>query len=429
MQTAIVNTTVEVGQLQLSSNSQSVSNEKNVSLNEQKFSTEKTENSEKRVKSFKELVEEIQNQKTSVQELKEEVSEELKNQNKLSKNDNLLNLLESGKINLKDVKANDLHHKKIKISKTEENLQDLQISKKDFDFLTEPLDNNEQLILQNIIEASSVKENLSNEEILLTSSQEYSVENPTEFLLDFNENTFTGNEKLLSNLKSEKKYSLDKDGKITVTDLRSQIKEVNVESKTKENDFVTSVKFNSDNSAEMTLDFAKTVQQNVTSFSTQSAASSNSNFQAMLTNQIQANASEFVKTGSIVLKDNDVGSIKLILHPESLGNVKIDLEVVDNVISGKIVVASKEAMGAFKDSLDSLKQAFSQSGFETANFDLSFAGQNNSFANFNNQNKEESRYFEFLNTYNDFAIDSNTEEVAFSEKNEIYSKSTINIIA
>ena len=96
----------------------------------------------------------------------------------------------------------------------------------------------------------------------------------------------------------------------------------------------------------------------------------------MLANQIQENAGEIVKAGNIVLKDNDVGSIKLILHPESLGNVKIDLQVNEKNISGKIIVATQEAFNAFKETAENLKQAFVQSGFESAGLELSFANQN-----------------------------------------------------
>ena len=98
------------------------------------------------------------------------------------------------------------------------------------------------------------------------------------------------------------------------------------------------------------------------------------NFGAMLSNQLQNNATELVRTGSIILRDGNVGTINLILHPEELGNVKISLELNDKMVSAQIRVASEEAFQAFKESIASLKQAFADSGFDTGSFDLSWAG-------------------------------------------------------
>ena len=45
------------------------------------------------------------------------------------------------------------------------------------------------------------------------------------------------------------------------------------------------------------------------------------------------------------------------------------------MITGRITVASQEAFNAFKESAESIRQAFVNSGFENAGFDLSMAGQ------------------------------------------------------
>ena len=66
------------------------------------------------------------------------------------------------------------------------------------------------------------------------------------------------------------------------------------------------------------------------------------------------------------------------MRPEELGNVKINLELSDNQVSGKIVVASKEAYEAFKQNIDNLKEAFIAGGFETNGFELSWAGSDGS---------------------------------------------------
>lgn len=100
-------------------------------------------------------------------------------------------------------------------------------------------------------------------------------------------------------------------------------------------------------------------------------------FAQMLSQELQNNAGELVKSGTMILKDGGKGSINLILHPESLGSVKIKLELSENVVEGKIIVYSEEAYKAFKESIGALKNAFAESGFQNSGFDLSFAGQNN----------------------------------------------------
>lgn len=120
-------------------------------------------------------------------------------------------------------------------------------------------------------------------------------------------------------------------------------------------------------------EFVAAVEQNILSTSDQVAAGDASTFQRMLSNQLLNQAPEFVKAGSIILRDNDNGTINLNLKPEALGNVKITLHVTDKGIEGQIVVASKEAFEAFNQNMDNLKQSFRQSGFDAANLSLSLA--------------------------------------------------------
>ena len=114
-------------------------------------------------------------------------------------------------------------------------------------------------------------------------------------------------------------------------------------------------------------------EQDMLSSSSQVAAGDSSTFQRMLSNQLLNQAPEFVKAGSIILRDNNNGTINLNLKPESLGNVKITLHVSDKGIEGQIVVASKEAFEAFSQNMDNLKQSFRQSGFDAANLSLSLS--------------------------------------------------------
>lgn len=208
-------------------------------------------------------------------------------------------------------------------------------------------------------------------------NKEIGANNPR--LSDFMEAEETGTLEGLDS-KSEKKFFLDKDKKIAVQDLRSENSAQKPDEKSgksmKSSTEISEIYRNEKNNPQVTMDFAANAQQNIGSLNNQVASSAGSNFQAMLANQIQENAGEIVKAGNIVLKDNDVGSIKLILHPESLGNVKIDLQVNEKNISGKIIVATQEAFNAFKETAENLKQAFVQSGFESAGLELSLANQN-----------------------------------------------------
>ncbi len=103
--------------------------------------------------------------------------------------------------------------------------------------------------------------------------------------------------------------------------------------------------------------------------------SGEASFSTMLSQELREQAGEFVKAGKIVLRDGNSGTIRLTLHPESLGNVRISLDLSgDKRISGRIHVASKEAYDAFLENLDGLSDAFVEGGFESAGFDLSWSG-------------------------------------------------------
>ncbi len=172
-----------------------------------------------------------------------------------------------------------------------------------------------------------------------------------------------------------------------------------------------------DNNLNLTLSLSENANQNILSTDNQSAGSSGSVFQQMLTQQIQTSVPDFVKAGSIVLRDNDSGTINMVLKPENLGNVKINLHLSDNVITGQITVNSKEAFEAFKQNLETLKQAFQDSGFDGANLSLGYA--NTSSGSFAQGEREQSSEQFFSNqVYGDYASSaeiSESEEVsAFS---------------
>lgn len=223
-----------------------------------------------------------------------------------------------------------------------------------------------------------------------------------------------------------KKIFLDKEEKISVTDLRTEQQGEDSENSLK----FSKARFDGKNSAEITVDIREdVVNTNVLSSNTQTAAADGSNFQAMLSNQLQQNAHEIVKTGNIILRDNDVGEIKLILNPEELGNVKINLHVSDKSISGKIIVQSEAAFNAMKESIQSLKEAFASSGYETSSFDLTFAGQDSSgFASQQDSSSDSRNQFEVARAYDGIFEDADDDYEFFEESSNSLLNS-VNIVA
>lgn len=102
---------------------------------------------------------------------------------------------------------------------------------------------------------------------------------------------------------------------------------------------------------------------------------------------------DIVRHASVVLKDGGEGTIRLNLKPESLGNVKIRLEMADNKITGHIIVESDEALRAFEREVASLEQAFKDSGFEGADLEMSLASGNGDGAGQQRNNGEASPFF------------------------------------
>jgi flagellar hook-length control protein FliK len=97
-------------------------------------------------------------------------------------------------------------------------------------------------------------------------------------------------------------------------------------------------------------------------------------FRDMLARELHQNLNgDIVRHASILLRDGGEGLIRLSLKPESLGNVKIRLEMTENKVTGHILVESDEALRAFEREIHVLEQAFRDSGFEGADLDIAFA--------------------------------------------------------
>ena len=227
----------------------------------------------------------------------------------------------------------------------------------------------------------------------------------------------------------EKVYALDKDSKIIVHDQRTEPKEEIKPAEKNSSKAQLQVQYDSQNNATVTMELAEqSVSENILSLDNQTAAAEGSNFQAMLNNQIQANAPEFVKAGSLILQDNNKGTINLVLHPDDLGNVKIHLSMDGKTVSAHITVNTKEALEVFKDNAQTLREAFAKNGYETSNFDVSYNGSSN------NQNQEfEGRYdgIEYMarKVYNDSLGGGNDGYIPDSYEFAQNSEYSINIVA
>jgi hypothetical protein len=82
---------------------------------------------------------------------------------------------------------------------------------------------------------------------------------------------------------------------------------------------------------------------------------------------------EIVRQAQVMLRGEGEGTIRLSLKPESLGNVKIRLEMSENKVTGKIIVESGEAFRAFEREIGNLEQIFRDSGFDGASLNMAFA--------------------------------------------------------
>ena len=84
--------------------------------------------------------------------------------------------------------------------------------------------------------------------------------------------------------------------------------------------------------------------------------------------------SELIKATNLVLRDGG-GEIRLVLKPESLGSVRIRMNVVDNAIEGRIIVDSSSVKQVFDANLDALRRALTAEGFQAGSLQVSVGGE------------------------------------------------------
>jgi flagellar hook-length control protein FliK len=124
---------------------------------------------------------------------------------------------------------------------------------------------------------------------------------------------------------------------------------------------------------EMTLELRVPEGQSPQAQTTWEVRSGNA-LENMLARELHQNFNgDIVRHASMALRDGGEATIRLALKPDTLGNVKIHLELTENKVTGRIVVESEEALNAFKKEIASLEQAFRDSGFTNADLNLSLA--------------------------------------------------------
>jgi flagellar hook-length control protein FliK len=83
---------------------------------------------------------------------------------------------------------------------------------------------------------------------------------------------------------------------------------------------------------------------------------------------------ELLRASTMVLRDGG-GEIRLVLKPESLGSVRIRMNVTDNSIDGKIIVDNAAVKQVFDGNIDALKRALTAEGFQMGSLQVSVGGQ------------------------------------------------------
>lgn len=84
---------------------------------------------------------------------------------------------------------------------------------------------------------------------------------------------------------------------------------------------------------------------------------------------------QLVDNARIVLKDNNAGEIRMTLYPESLGKVKVSLNLDDSSLAGQIFVENQTVKDVFQSNMDGLLQAFQDGGWNDVSLQVSVGGE------------------------------------------------------
>lgn len=81
---------------------------------------------------------------------------------------------------------------------------------------------------------------------------------------------------------------------------------------------------------------------------------------------------EIVRQVKVILNQAQKGEIRINLHPKNLGSVRMNIYVEDKHLVSRIFVESAVARDAFRASLDGLQSKFLESGFTSADIELTW---------------------------------------------------------
>jgi len=154
---------------------------------------------------------------------------------------------------------------------------------------------------------------------------------------------------------------------------------------------------------ELTLHLKEGTEKKAEYTKISSAQSPSRSFQDLLAQELRTTMNgDIVRHASMVLKDGGEGLIRLNLKPESLGNVRIKLEMADDKVTGHILVESEEALRAFEKEIHSLEQAFKDGGFQGASLEVSVSADGRGSGSFKQGQMQQPFYSDRLvaNTYN-----------------------------
>jgi flagellar hook-length control protein FliK len=105
---------------------------------------------------------------------------------------------------------------------------------------------------------------------------------------------------------------------------------------------------------------------------------------------------QLVDQARIVLKDQNAGEIRMTLYPESLGKVKVALNLSDNSLAGQIYVENQTVKDVFQANMDGLMQAFRDGGWNDLSLQVSVGsgGGGNQAGNGQPQNAPQARDYD-----------------------------------
>ena len=170
-----------------------------------------------------------------------------------------------------------------------------------------------------------------------------------------------------------------KEGQVlTVLDMRSENK-----SEAARSNFVSKTSAITENLEQTNKESNQIIlgEQNIDKMATEEVKSFQSRFSenkdVLLARELKDSGNDqIVKKASFILKDNNQGEIKLILKPESLGRVKIQLNMNENNLVGKIIVENSRVGQIFENNLNDLSKSLEEAGFSSSSIDVSVGDGN-----------------------------------------------------